>query len=463
MRRGTALLVATLAANAGHAQTNQELQQKLERTQQQLEQAIQVIRELQGRVNSLEKTNAARPAQTLEETAVRPSTEAGAPVIAPNLKPENNVAKAEDARIEISGHVMLDAIYDFDRVDPDWNSTLRPSKIPVYCPDNGLPREAGCGEDGETVFSIRQTKLALKGFFPTDLGELKTVLEADLYDVGGGGTHGRVLHAWGELGAFGAGQSLTLFMDIDTFPNTIEYWGPPGMVFVRNPQLRYTPYDHDGLKVAFSLEAPGAALDTGKINLIDPALGEGVDSHTELPDLIANVRYEGNWGHVQAAALVRKLSFDTPSNPNAEPSNSENGYGLNLSGVWNTHGDDRIVAQVVAGRGIASYMNDGGTDLAPDSRLQAEAVDTLGWLLYYDHYWSEQWSSSIGYSEHSQDNTSGQLFNAFKKGRYSSVNLLYYPVKNMTTGAEFLWGERENKDGNTGEDRRIQFSTKYAF
>jgi len=30
-------------------------------------------------------------------------------------------------------------------------------------------------------------------------------------------------------------------MDIDVFPNTIDYWGPSGMVFYRNVQMRWTP------------------------------------------------------------------------------------------------------------------------------------------------------------------------------------------------------------------------------
>jgi hypothetical protein len=122
-----------------------------------------------------------------------------------------------------------------------------------------------------------------------------------------------------------------------------------------------------------------------------------------------------------------------------------------------------VVAQLVVGKGIASYMNDGGVDLAPDSNLRAEAVQTVGWFAYYDRHWNDRWSSSIGYSEHRQDNTGGQLANAFKKGSYASVNLLYYPVKNVTAGAELLWGERENNDGESGDDTRMQFSAKYTF
>jgi hypothetical protein len=371
---------------------------------------------------------------------------------------EEGAPDAGKARLEIFGQVMLDAIYDFKRVDPDWNATLRPSKIPVTCPG-----DPGCGHDGETIMSVRQTKLGFRGYIPTSMGELTTLLDFDLFDSGGGTTHARVLDAWGELGRFGAGQYYTLFMDVDTFPNTIDYWGPSGMVFVRNPQLRFTPINREGMKVAFSLEAPNAAIDTGKISEVDPNLGANVTGRNRYPDFVANLRMDRDWGHFQAAGLLRKVGFETPTNPGAEPSGEETGYGLNLSGQFNTVGKDRIVGAVVFGRGIASYMNDGGVDLAPDANLQAQAVDTVGWFAYYDRYWSESWSSSIGYSVHSQSTTDGQLGNAFEKGSYASANLLYYPVKNVTTGAELLWGERENKDGTSGDDTRVQFSAKYTF
>jgi hypothetical protein len=387
------------------------------------------------------------------------STEAKAPpVVAPDSAAEEGAAGADKARVEIFGFVMLDAIYDFKRVDPEWNATLRPSKIPVNCPG-----DAGCGNDGETIFSIRQSKLGFRGFIPTPLGELTTLLDFDLFNVGGGSTEARVLHAWAELGRFGLGQTETLFMDLDTFPNTIDYWGPSGMVFVRNPQIRYTPIKRDGMKVAFSLEAPGAALDTGKLSDTHPDLGANVTARTRIPDVVGNLRLDRDWGHFQAAAILREIAFETTGTPGNEPSGEETGYGLNLSGVFNTIGKDRVVGQLVVGKGIASYMNDGGVDLAPDSNLSAEAVETVGWFVYYDHYWNDRWSSSIGYSEHRQDNTGGQTADAFKKGSYASVNLLHYPAKNVLAGAELLWGEHENNDGATGDDTRIQFSAKYQF
>jgi hypothetical protein len=124
------------------------------------------------------------------------------------------------------------------------------------------------------------------------------------------------------------------------------------------------------------------------------------------------------------------------------------------------------MGQVVYGHGIASYMNDGGMDLAPDGTFDdpvAKAVPLLGWLVYYDHYWSDQWSSSIGYSVTQVDNTNLQEPTAYHKGEYASVNLLYTPTPNLLIGGEAIWGQRTDNDGRQADDFRFQFSIKYSF
>jgi hypothetical protein len=61
-------------------------------------------------------------------------------------------------------------------------------------------------------------------------------------------------------------------------------------------------------------------------------------------------------------------------------------------------------------------------------------------------------------------NSNGQLPSAFHKGQYALANLLYYPVKNVMAGLEFLWGRRENfRDGFSVDDYRLQFSARYNF
>jgi hypothetical protein len=374
---------------------------------------------------------------------------------------------------DIYGFVMADAIYDFDRVDPDWKSTLRPSRIPVQCsaavpgdPDFPGP-DAGCGNDGETVISARQTRFGVKGAIPTPAGDLHAKFEFDLFGVGedAGQTTFRLRHAWGELGQFGAGQTWSLFMDPDVFPNTIDYWGPVGMVFFRNVQVRWTPVNDDGLRAAVAIESPGAALDQGEIDTDElQALGGGISSWDQLPDVTAQLRLEQDWGHIQVAGIARRLGYEIRAQNGRGPDGYEIGAAGNLSGSFNLFEADKILWQVAGGRGFAGYMNDGGTDLAPDDEVDdAEAIPGIGWLLYYNRQWNEKFTSSIGFSEHRQFTTRGQADVAFDTGQYANVNLLYHPTPDMFVGPEFVWGRLENRGGDDGTDSRVQVSFQYNF
>jgi hypothetical protein len=369
---------------------------------------------------------------------------------------------AEESRIQVYGFAQMDAMYDFNTMDPAWNALLRPSKIPVNCPG-----DAGCGNDGETIFSIRQSRLGVKAAIPTSKGELNTKFEFDLFGVGpdAGQTTMRVRHVYGELGSFLAGQTNSLFMDGDVFPNTIEYWGPIGMVFFRNVQLRWTAFNQEGSKVAVALEAPGSAIDAGNAEAVAPPnIAAGIQGYTKYPDVTAQYRMDQGWGHVQASGILRWLGWETTTTVDNEPTGNVMGWGLNLAGGLKTIGKDQLLVQVVYGEGIASYMNDCCVDVAPNAALDdGEAVPLLAWLVYYDHYWSDRWSSSVGLSASDQDTTDGQTANAMAKGSYASANLLHYPAKNVMMGGELIWGQRENKNGADASDTRFQFSAKYSF
>ena len=90
------------------------------------------------------------------------------------------------------------------------------------------------------------------------LGELRTTFEFEMFGTGvdAGQTTFRLRHAYGEMGQLGAGQTWSPFMDIDVFPNSLEYWGPNGMVFFRNVQLRWMPIQGDS-RMTIAIERPG--------------------------------------------------------------------------------------------------------------------------------------------------------------------------------------------------------------
>ena len=444
----------------------------------QLDAAMKSIQTLQQRVEALEAekakgaaaaapagapagapaaapTAAGAPAGVEQKAAAAPAvTAAGGPVVAPNEKPIEGQPDQNKARLELYGFVQADFTQGFKLMNPDWYSAVRPSQIPVNCPG-----DAGCGADGYTNFSIKQTRLGVNGYTPTPAGEVRGQFEFDLFGVGvdAGQTTIRVRQAWASLGQFLIGQTNSLFMDGDVFPNTIEYWGPSGMIFFRNIQARWTPIDKDGHKFAVALENPGTVVDTTSAGMAN------ISAHNTLPDLTAQYRMDRDWGHLQVAGILRSLGYDTPSAPGGNPSGSKTGYGLNLAGSYNTFGKDKLNAQLAYGKGIANYSNDCCVDLASNAAGSPEAVPLLDWLLYYDHWWSDTLSSSVGYSRNFQSNTSGQAATAQRAGQYSSVNLLWYPVRNVMTGVELIWAERENSNGASANDTRIQFSGQYKF
>src|SRR4029078_4548252 len=131
---------------------------------------------------------------------------------------------------------------------------MRVTKLPAF--DNQY------GSDGNTFFSVRQTRFGVRGTLPTDLGDMKTLFEWELFGVGvdEGQTTIRLRHAYGELGKVGAGQYWTVFGDTDAYPNTFEYWGPHGLGSLRNVQLRFMPLKGKN-SVTIALERPGASGD----------------------------------------------------------------------------------------------------------------------------------------------------------------------------------------------------------
>ena len=250
------------------------------------------------------------------------------------------------------------------------------------------------------------------------------------------------------------------------------------MVFYRNKQARYTfPMGEDEFSV--SIEDPDTALSVGRFRDTDncdlptaPPDCESTDStaadvfqsYNDIPDLAARYRNNGDFGHYQVAGIVRKLGYERLDTGDDD---YEIGWGINTSAGLKTWGDDVLKLQLVYGEGIGNYMNDGGLDIAPNSanilKASAEAVPITGISTYYDHYWNDEWSTSVGWSMIDLDTSSGQDDTEFKRGQIAQINLLHYPADHVMLGTEFIWGEREDISGNTGSDYRIQFSLKVDF
>ena len=373
------------------------------------------------------------------------------------------VAAQDGAYHDIYGFMMTDIGYNEIGIDPDWFDVQRPTKLPSF--------ENEFGEDGSTFFSVRQSRFGVKSYIPTEAGQVKTTFEFEMFGVGvdAGQTTIRLRHAYGELNKWGAGQTWSPFMDIDVFPNTVEYWGPPGMAFFRNVQLRYMPIQGD-TRMTIAIERPGASADLGDAaDRID--LG-GVTPRFPLPDLSAEYRQAfGSGSYVELAGIVRQIEWQDNDPTPTDISGEVLGWGLNLSSNLKfREGMDVLRLGVVVGEGVQNYMNDAPVDVGvvatgdPLTPFDGEALPMLGISAFLDHSWTSKVSSSIGYSMIDIDNTELASPDAFKTGQYILGNVLVSPVPNVMMGVEGGWIQRENEsDGFTSDNMHIQFSAKYSF
>ena len=372
-------------------------------------------------------------------------------------------AQNDKPSMEIYGFAMLDMGHDFKSINPDWFDTMRVTKLPSF------PEQFG--DDHNTFAGVRQSRLGVRTATPTGLGDLKTTFEFELFGTGvdEGQTTFRLRHAYGELGHFGAGQTWSPFMDPNVFPNSLEYWGPTGMVFFRNVQVRWMPIQGD-TNMTLALERPGASGDqgtlAGRIEL------QGIRARFPLPDLTGQFTSGGAWGYARVAGALRRMSWDDIQQDQFPLDGDATGWGINLSSVLNfREKKDVLRLQFVFGEGIQNYMNDSPVDVAVIANpgdtlrpLDGDALGITGLVAFLDHNWTDKWSTTVGYSRQDIDNTPLQTPDAFKAGQYALINLLHYPAKDVMVGGEFQWGRRENfSDGFHSDGYKLQFSFKYNF
>jgi hypothetical protein len=271
--------------------------------------------------------------------------------------------------------------------------------------------------------------------------------------------------AYGTWAPSLGGQPNSLFMSGEAFSNVTDF--TTGFTFLRNPEARITPWHTKNSQLSIALEQSNDGSYPARLRAIDSEFGSAPQQL--LPDITAQLSTRASWGHFEVGGIARDLGFEKLNAweiGTDRPKGNWAGWGVNVSGALNVVDKDQLIAGIVYGRGIANYMNDGGIDLAAGGTPtdpHAVAMPLYGISAFYDHSWTKEWSSAIGYSITKVDNAPLQAANAYRMGQYASINLLYSPGANLAIGGEALWGQRTDRAHNAGEDLRLQFSLKYSF
>lgn len=345
--------------------------------------------------------------------------------------------------LEIYGFAMVDAGYNFKQIKPSWYDAMRPSRLPSYTDQYGT--------DGNFYASARQSRFGVKTNFDTKKGAFYAVFDFDMYGVGvdEGQTTIRLRHAYGQFGHWGGGLTESPFMDLDIFPNTFEYWGPNGMGFLRNVQIRWIPILGPS-ELVFGLEMPGVSADKGEY--ADRIELQGVKPRLPFPDLSGHYRSAHKWGYVQAGFMLRYIGWeDQAKTDSTDLTGNTIGWGISLSSNIYLGKNTTLRLQVIEGAGVENYFNDAPIDVGikldtadKKTPYKGEALGDLGVVVWLDHNWSPKWSSSIGWSMVDIKNSNGQNYDAYSMGNYAAANIIYSPIPSVLMGIELQYVDRTN-------------------
>ena len=126
----------------------------------------------------------------------------------------------------------------------------------------------------------------------------------------------------------------------------------------------------------------------------------------------------------------------------------------------------RILLQYTWGPGTARYVNDlvGQGPTASESdhwRFQLGQLERRGTRV--TRIGSCALRDELHLLQLALDNNAGQPATTYEQGKYLAGSLWWIPIARMSFGIEYMWGQRENLDGEDARARRLDGLFQYNF
>jgi len=246
----------------------------------------------------------------------------------------------------------------------------------------------------------------------------------------------------------------------DQAPGVLPPRGGP----TRVPVIRYTYDAGDGLSAAVAIENPETLFENSSGAVTNTNFGTG--GVNRLPDGVVKLRYEQGPGHLEVRGALRQLRFDNTTGINS----TAIGWGVGVSGHYNTFGKDQIQFETSYGDGNGRYFADNGF---PDAAINTTtgaftSLVSYGSDLTYQHWWLNNLRTNVtgGYIHINNESSVFSGANFAAQNQWVSVekiNLIWSPVSMVDLGAEFIYGYRRSQgDGSQGFER-LMMSSKVRF
>lgn len=452
--------VAALPSNAQTAKDFEEMRSEIKKLREELE--------------AVKKAKPSASSSNLADRVEQVELRAKDSVVLGDI-PNSFRLPGSETSLRIYGFAELNMVHEFkgDNSDQDYSTFL------PYAPLSG---SAQGNRTGGTYLTGRTSRLGIEASTPSAYGPIGLKIEGDFNNdprTGNSAVLGKVeniftqqatnsynfrlRHAYGQFGGLLVGQTWSTFMDVDNLPETVDFNGPIGATFIRQPQIRYTYPTKDAGSFTVAVEnSISYVLDnTGTVTTA---------GFSRVPDLIGRWDKSFDWG----AVSVRGVSHELRLNNGAGVSLSRRGYGVAASGLYKTTGNDFLTWAVTGGTGIGRYFNyiEGAYHDAAANKILLEKA--AGIVLGYQHKQSDtlRYNFAVGYQKNfNNEYTDFARANGLGSGRFgvnsklwqAHLGFIWNPVKGVDIGAEYIIGRRTTLANENGDMSRINLSAKYNF
>ncbi|MCF2910736.1 DcaP family trimeric outer membrane transporter [Pseudoalteromonas sp. DL2-H2.2] len=363
----------------------------------------------------------------------------------------STTASASPPELTLSGYIKVDTLYDLsghsgDRID---YATL------------------GQNAPGNTVrVHARESRLRAS-WQSTQHPKLSGVVELDFFAEGSYSSAGsekiansakpRLRLAYISFNNWQFGQNWSNFVDVQSFPETLDFANESGQAMLRQGQIRYTRR-YAGWQFSVAAENPQTDYQQSKLTpqssyySIDPVF-----------DMSARARLTLSSGHVSVQSVYRQLKLEhSASSPQPD---SQNAFGLGLSGKLAVGASATLKGYLGYGRGLGRYTQEANNYAAYLTGDGLQLLKSAGGYLAYQYRFDSQWRSNLSLGavriEQPQPLSPGSPLSY----RFTSlhVNAIHQLTPAMYIGFEYAVVRREMTNEQSHWLRRLQLSTKYRF
>lgn len=377
-----------------------------------------------------------------------------------------------DTSIKVGGFARLDVVKDFGG---GANGAIM---IPSLIPFAGSAQSTRKGYFNENA---RQSRLYVRTQTDTSYGPVNTLIEGDFIGAGGNETVTnssafRIRQAFVEVGPWLAGQTWTNFVDLYSYPETIDFAGGQGNVQgIRDAQLRYTQRWGTTQQLSVALENPESDI-FGTVATTESAASSPTSATTldNAPDVNARYVFSGDWGRVSLGAMARHLVLNNTGGTAINGFVGGAGvtaYQWAVQGKVNTFGKDSIQYSLASGAGIGRYLlGSVNNTAAVIENGELKAISERGLTASYQHFWTPTLRSNLVYGVVKLDLPHPYVpLTTPSKVSAIFANLIWSPVAGSMIGLEWEHGMIENdsvdtpKLSNRGSNNRLLTSFQYGF